>query len=418
MKINFKKPKYVLPLIFFPFFCLFFYVFNSSAKSKTKKEDVVGLQENVSEVSDDVKKKDLTNKLDAYRNQYKEADGYSAINTIGEEASQNGDYGSKYSDKEKRVLDSIDQVMKAKGNSGNIRQSRGDNYIPYTGDSPNKRAADNRLSQEDKALAQALSNLSGNKNQTLQQTSQSNSGTYRNRQAEQEKDPMDMFKKQMAYADSMAKANDPEYKAEMQRQATMAKADEIRKNQKKLDVQKADGASDVFNTLFAKKDKEFIKAIIDEDVTGYAGSRIRLRLLEDINVGTLLVKKGNYLYAEINGFSEQRVKLGITSILNGAKILPVKLDIYDLDGMPGLYVPSSAFREFSKNLGGNSMQGFNMQGNSQNQQEFLMSALDKVFQSTSTAIAGLIRKNKAKIKYNTYVYIIDSEELQKAQKNY
>ncbi|RZJ23695.1 MAG: conjugative transposon protein TraM [Acinetobacter sp.] len=418
MKIDFKRAKYVLPLIFFPFFCLFFYVFQSNANSETPKKDVIGLQENVAEVSDDVKNKDLTNKLDAYRNQYKESDGYSAINPIGEENSQNADYGSKYSDKEKRMLDSIDQQMKSNGNSRNIRTGRGSNYIPYAGDSPKKKAADNRLSQEDKALALALSKLGANKNQTPLQKSQSNNNAFENRKTDKESDPMDIFKRQMAYADSIGKSNDPEYKAEMQRLAIMAKADEIRKNQKKLEVQKAEVNTEFFNSIFAKKNNEFIKAIIDENIVGYAGSRIRLRLLEDIYVGRTSLKKGNYLYAEINGFSEQRVKLTITSILNGAKILPVKLEIYDLDGMPGLFVPSSAFREFSKNLGENSMQGFKMQGSSQSQQEFLMSTLDKVFQSTSTAIAGLIRKNKAKIKYNTYIYIIDSEELQIAQKNY
>jgi len=46
---------------------------------------------------------------------------------------------------------------------------------------------------------------------------------------------------------------------------------------------------------------------------------------------------------------------------------------------------------------------------------FVMSTADKMFKSTSSAIAGLIRKNKARIKYNSYLYLIDDEALQNAQ---
>jgi len=47
-----------------------------------------------------------------------------------------------------------------------------------------------------------------------------------------------------------------------------------------------------------------------------------------------------------------------------------------------------------------------------------MSAAGQLFQSTSSAIAGMIRKNKARIKYNSYLYLIDNEALQHAQNNY
>ena len=85
--------------------------------------------------------------------------------------------------------------------------------------------------------------------------------------------------------------------------------------------------------------------------------------------------------------------------------------------MPGLYVPSSSFREFTKDLGSNTVQGVNIDGNA-NGSQFLMSSVDKIFQSTSSAIADLIRKNKAKLKYNSYIYLIDSDALQNAQKKY
>jgi hypothetical protein len=35
--------------------------------------------------------------------------------------------------------------------------------------------------------------------------------------------------------------------------------------------------------------------------------------------------------------------------------------------------------------------------------------VSKMFESTSSAIAGVIRKDKAKIKYNSYLYLIDTD---------
>jgi conjugative transposon TraM protein len=222
----------------------------------------------------------------------------------------------------------------------------------------------------------------------------------------------------MKYMDSVSKSADPEYQAEAKRQAAIDKAESQRKNSPKLSVQKDASYSDVFNTVKPGKTDNFITAVIDENVTGYAGSRIRLRLLEDIRAGKSLVRKGTYLYALITGFGDQRVTLSVRSIIQDGRILPVKLDLYDTDGLAGLYVPESAFREFTKDLGGNSMQGVNLQGSSTDANQFLMSSLDKMFQSTSSAIASLIRKNKAKVKYNSYIYLIDPEVLQKEQQNY
>jgi conjugative transposon TraM protein len=154
--------------------------------------------------------------------------------------------------------------------------------------------------------------------------------------------------------------------------------------------------------------------VIDEGLTGYAGSRIRLRLLDDMQAGPYLIKKDTYLYALISGFNGQRVTLSVKSIVYQDKILPVKLEVYDLDGLEGLYVPESAFRDFTKDASTNVIQGVDMQNSSNS---FVMSAAGQLFQSTSSAIAGMIRKNKAKIKYNSYLYLIDNQAQQKAQNN-
>src|SRR5690606_30452604 len=156
-------------------------------------------------------------------------------------------------------------------------------------------------------------------------------------------------------------------------------------------------------------------AIIDQDIKGGTlGARLRIRLLDDILIGNALVREGTYLYALISGYDAQRVKLTISSVMLGNQIYPIELSIYDVDGMEGLYVPASAFREFSKELGSNTTGGMNisLQQNSDEMSQLYMSALQRMFTSTSQAVSKSIKKNKANIKYGTSVYLIDANELQ------
>ncbi|MBD1385859.1 conjugative transposon protein TraM [Mucilaginibacter rigui] len=392
MKINFKQPKYVLPAIALPFLCLFFYVWQSTFnKPKPEVIQEAGLNSAVGNVSSDVRKKELSDKLDAYRNTYKEADGYSAVNVIPKEVSSNATFKDSYSGSEKKTLDSIDMAMKAKFNA---HQANG----------------------RDREIAGVLNAMPKNRYNAYPVGAHITNPVSVGAE-HKEKDPMDVFKEQMAYMDSISKMNDPAYKAEKQKQQEAAKAAAQKAGQIKLKVTKADIASSAFNTVKPAGESRFISAVIDESITGYAGSRLRLKLLEDIKAGGNLIAKGTYIYAQISGFSEQRVTLSVTTILSEGKILPVKLELYDLDGMPGLYVPSSAFREFTKDLGSSTVQGVTIDGNSGGSQ-FIMSSVDKLFQSTSSAIASLIRKNKAKMKYNSYIYLIDTDDLQNTQRAY
>lgn len=407
MKINFKQPRYVLPILILPFLCLFFYIYHSfMGKKALAVPEEKGIQVNVGGVSKEIEKKGLTDKLDAYRGAYKDANGYTAITPLDQDVSLTSPV-SIPNQKDKNKLDSANQInhqylveKTAAGNHGNIVAENSSSGRHY------------KQSQQDQALADALSKLSSSGEHQGKPLLPSSTEKVK------EKDPMDLFKSQMAYVDSVTKSADPQYQQEAKRQLAVTQAEELSKQHPKLKVSKSGSFSELFNTVLPEKTEAPITAIIDENVTGYAGSRLRIRLLEEITVGKFKVPSGTYLYAKITGFSDQRVMLAVHTILLENKILPVKLDLYDMDGLPGLFVPESAFREFTKDLGGNSMQGINIQGTASNQNQFVMSTVDKAFQSTSTAIANLIRKNKAKIKYSSYLYLIDAEELKKDQKSY
>ncbi|RZJ92811.1 MAG: conjugative transposon protein TraM [Chryseobacterium sp.] len=403
MKINFKQPRYVLPLILLPFLCLFFYAWKSSfGKDAPISQKGNTLQENVADVSDDIKNKGLEDKLDAYRKQFKDGDGYTAVGEIGEEQTNAQQVPDLYNQREKRMLDSIDREMKRRyGNNG---QQQRRSYRGFPDVDTKSRAVQENGS--DRELAIALSKL----RQPVLNTSARNGPA--------ETDPMKVFREQMSLIDSMGKANDPDYKAQQAREKAMVLAENELKNHKKLNVSKTSASTALFNTITAGNDDSFIRAIVDQDITGYAGSRLRIRLLDDMSAGRFLIKKGTYLYAQITGFTGQRVNLSISSVFQGDHILPVRLDVYDNDGLPGLYVPASAFREFSKALGSDASQGMTIQQQAENDNQLVMGMVQKMFQSTTTAVTKLIRSNKAKLKYNSQVYLIDPEILKNTQSKY
>ena len=180
-------------------------------------------------------------------------------------------------------------------------------------------------------------------------------------------------------------------------------------------VKKVTTSSDYFNTLSQEeKEPKLITAIIDENIKAVDGSRIRLRLLDDVEINDRIVKRGTYLYAIMSGFSSQRIKGSINSILVGDELVKVNLSLYDTDGLEGLYVPYSQFRETSKDVVSGAVMGnMNMNngttGNSLTQ--WGMQAIQNAYQKTSNAIGKAIKKNKAKLKYGTFVYIINSKEV-------
>ena len=101
------------------------------------------------------------------------------------------------------------------------------------------------------------------------------------------------------------------------------------------------------------------------------------------------------------------MNLSIISVMANNEIFPINLSIYDIDGHKGLYVPASAFREMVRELGTNSVQGMNME----NGQGFFSSLASNLFRSASETVVAIIRKNKVTLKYNTYIYLIDEQDL-------
>ena len=176
--------------------------------------------------------------------------------------------------------------------------------------------------------------------------------------------------------------------------------------------------SEYFNTLSQNApNSNLIKAIIDEEVKAVDGSRVRLRLLDDIDINGTPLPKGSYLYATMSGFGQQRVKGKVQSVLVGDEILKIGLSIYDVtDGLEGLYVPASQFRETAKDVGSSAMQGnmnLNNTSGGTSVSQWAGQALQNAYQKTSNAISKAIKKNRVRLKYGTQVYLVNSKQQRK-----
>lgn len=102
-----------------------------------------------------------------------------------------------------------------------------------------------------------------------------------------------------------------------------------------------------------------IEAIVHDTQELVAGSTVKLRLSHDIEINGRLVTKDQFVYGvcSING---ERLTIEITSIRTGNSLLPVSLEVYDLDGLAGIYIPGAITRDAAKQASDNAMQNIQL----------------------------------------------------------
>ena len=388
-KINIKQPKYMLPLIvYIPLLVTGYFVidmFNTETAQIPDKNMTTTEYLNPTLPSAKLKGDGIGGKYESMVKSYGQIEDFTAIDNIdrNEDTKQKEDYDSKYTDKDLAILDANaarDEEALEKQRSLQKRLQESAEKGASMGENEEERLARSQEEQQ-----KAIDEL----NKALAQMRLKNT-------AEPTKDTVST---QIAG------------KIEINEKLVQS-PDKDDKPQKV--VKRMKETSDYFNTL-AENDPEprLIKAIIDEDIKAVDGSRVRLRLLDDIEINEALLPKGSYLYAIMSGFGSQRVKGNVSSVLINDDIVKISLSIYDTDGLEGLYVPSSSFRETAKDVASGAVSGnMNMgTGNTENSlSQWGMQAIQNAYQKTSNAISKAIKKNKVKLKYGTFVYLVNGKE--------
>lgn len=396
-KIDFKDKKYIFPLIALPFVIFIgWQVLKLVKEDKTEAVNKEELLTSLGEVGDSI-----LSKNDAYNEFYRGRENRSMIGSLEDETDSLLEYSKTLNDKQKRYIDSIDFENK-KANNEILGKEQNSYYNPNIEVKQNKSDKDETDYQRSLEIIKMLNENPGNEKKNEKEI-----------EDEKEEDPIAMMRKQILLMDSIENSKNPEYQKEI-KAAEKLRANEEAKNaylNSTFKVSKETGKGQ-FNHISRKKKNNIIKAVIDENIKGYLGSRIRIRLLEEVFVGETKMPQGTILYALISGFSLQRVNLNVVSVVLDGDIYPINLSVYDNDGMKGLYVPRSAFREMLREIGSNTnyLQGASMGSENQN---FYASFLSGVLNSASKTIAKVIRSNKVRLKYNSYVYLINEKQFNK-----
>ena len=153
--------------------------------------------------------------------------------------------------------------------------------------------------------------------------------------------------------------------------------------------------------------KNTVAACIHQDQTLTDGQAVKLRLLEPMQAGNIVVPK-NTLVAGTAKVQGERLDILVSSIEYAGNIIPVELAVFDTDGQKGLSVPSSmeqeAFNEAMANIGsglGTSISFAQSAG-----QQVAMDVTRGLLQGTSGYLAKKFRTEKVKLKagYKVMLY--------------
>ena len=117
-------------------------------------------------------------------------------------------------------------------------------------------------------------------------------------------------------------------------------------------------------------DKNSIRASVYQTVTLSNGKELQLRLLEPMRAGNRLIPANTVLTGNAK-FSGERLHITITSIQYADNVIPVEIEVYDIDGNRGISAPNAdeitAAKELAANMGASSGSSITIGGNAGSQ---------------------------------------------------
>jgi conjugative transposon TraM protein len=176
--------------------------------------------------------------------------------------------------------------------------------------------------------------------------------------------------------DKIAAIQNPPLKAENAPGSTIAKTFSVNTASEKAEVSllntgadqlpAKDTATDASNAFYGQTNfndsaainNEAIEAIVPETQTMVTGSTVKLALMNDVTIRNNILPSGTLIYGT-GSLSNERLKISITSIRIKNSILPVALDVYDMDGQEGIFVPGSINRTVAKESANSAINGVN-----------------------------------------------------------
>jgi conjugative transposon TraM protein len=158
--------------------------------------------------------------------------------------------------------------------------------------------------------------------------------------------------------------------------------------------------------------KNTISACVHGDQTVMGGQNVRLRLLEPLQAGRMVIPRNTVMSgtAKIQG---ERLDITVHTLEYAATILPVELTVYDLDGQRGIFIPDlqelNAAKEIAANMGTSAGTSINLSNDAGEQ--FLADMGRNLIQGVSQFTAKKLREVKVHLKAGYRVYLLSEEQL-------
>ena len=414
-RINYRQPKYILPaILYLPLLFTGYFVIDMLHTEKAETTDPsMQRTEYLNPELPKPRVKELGSKMESMKSSFGTIEDFSAVDIIDREGDGLSleEYESKYSDDERDALAGNGQQGRQTGPDNDTGTGTG-TTTTKPNDSDARNAAMEEQLRKSAARAAALQRQDGDYPFPLTESERLIQSQQREAALREELEQVlaQLREQSAAQVTGTAKPAASTATSEERTRAVSTPGED----DPAMVVKRIRQSSDYFHTVSENEPQpDLIKAILDEDLKAVDGSRVRLRLLDDIQIGSLYMPRGSYIYAIMNGFSSQRVKGTVKSILLHDEIIKVNLSIYDTDGLEGLYVPQSSFRETARDVASGavgSTMSINQGGYNNSLSQWGMQAVQNAYQRTTSAVGKVIRKNSAHLKYGTFVYLVNGNQ--------
>lgn len=164
-------------------------------------------------------------------------------------------------------------------------------------------------------------------------------------------------------------------------------------------------AKDFYTVGTGKNDNEFgtntVKACVHNDQVVVSGQSVKLRLLEPVKAGGIIIPE-NQMITGIATIQGERLSITVSSLEYRDWIIPVKISVYDMDGQQGIFIPGSmevnALKEVTASMGQGAGTSISITQGTTAGQQLASDVGRSLIQGASQYVSKKMRTTKATLK--------------------
>ncbi|OIR01277.1 hypothetical protein GALL_165650 [mine drainage metagenome] len=149
-----------------------------------------------------------------------------------------------------------------------------------------------------------------------------------------------------------------------------------------------------------------IEAIVPETQTLVGAATVKLLLANDIYINGVLIPRNSFVYGTAT-LSNERLRINVASLRYKNNIIPVALEVYDIDGLQGIYIPGSINRDVAKE---SSNEAINALGLTTLDPSLAAQATGAGIQAAKTLLSKKVKQIKVTIKEGYKILLKDNNQ--------